>query len=459
MTDHNRRVTFAIDALRVDARFLTAHDTRDAARSCDRRAALRPQPAHDDMYAFTPSFQNPAGSPIRELFKYLAEPGMISFAGGYPASELFDVDGLNEAAARAYAQPTRCLQYGPTDGLAELKHALIALMEARGASCTPAELLVTTGSQQGLDLLLRVMVAPGDVVLTEQPAYPATLQAMKLQQARIVTVPVDRDGLDVERLDAMLASGTLAQPKLLYTVPTFANPTGATLTRERRIALLRLAVRHRFLIVEDDPYGDLRFAGEPVPSMLALAGEVDGARDWIVHFSSLSKIVAPGLRVGWTIAPAEIARRCVIAKQTVDLCSTPWTQAIAAEYLADGALERHLPRITRAYRSKCDAMCDALRDGLGDAIAFHRPEGGMFVWARIGSVPSASLLQHAIANKVVFVPGNAFFADNVDDATLRLSFAAPGVEAIREGVGRLARAFDAAVADSGGLLSGGSATR
>ncbi|KVH70282.1 2-aminoadipate aminotransferase [Burkholderia ubonensis] len=398
------------------------------------------------MYAFTTPFQHPAGSPIRELFKYLGEPGMISFAGGYPASDLFDVDGLDAAAARAYAQPTRCLQYGPTDGLAELKHELIALMSRRGVACTPAELVVTTGSQQGLDLLLRVMVAPGDVVLTEQPAYPATLQALRLQQARVVTIPVDGDGLDVDRLDALLASGTIAQPKLLYTVPTFANPTGATLARERRLKLLRLAVRHRFLIVEDDPYADLRFAGEALPSMLALADEVDGARDWIVHFASLSKIVAPGLRVGWTIAPAEIARRCVIAKQTVDLCSAPWTQAIAAEYLADGALERHLPRITDAYKRKCAAMCDALRDGLGDAIEFHRPEGGMFVWARIGAVSSAQLLQHAIANKIVFVPGNAFFADNVDDASLRLSYAAPDVDAIREGVARLARAYGAALA-------------
>ncbi|KWD51482.1 2-aminoadipate aminotransferase [Burkholderia ubonensis] len=398
------------------------------------------------MYAFTPPFQHPAGSPIRELFKYLAEPGMISFAGGYPASDLFDVDGLDAAAARAYAQPTRCLQYGPTDGLAELKHELIALMSRRSVTCSPAELVVTTGSQQGLDLLLRVMVAPGDVVLTEQPAYPATLQALRLQQARIVTISVDGDGLDVDRLDALLAAGTIAQPKLLYTVPTFANPTGATLSRERRLKLLRLAVRHRFLIVEDDPYADLRFAGEALPSMLALADEVDGARDWIVHFASLSKIVAPGLRVGWTIAPAEIARRCVIAKQTVDLCSAPWTQAIAAEYLADGALERHLPRITDAYKRKCAAMCDALRDGLGDAIEFHRPEGGMFVWARIGAVSSAQLLQRAIANKIVFVPGNAFFADNVDDASLRLSYAAPDVDAIREGVARLARAYGAALA-------------
>ncbi|VVD63230.1 aminotransferase-like domain-containing protein [Pandoraea sputorum] len=393
------------------------------------------------MYDFTTPFANPAGSPIRELFKYLSEPGMISFAGGYPASDLFDVDGLAAAQARAFAQPTRCLQYGPTDGLAELKAQIIALMAQRGAPCASEELLVTTGSQQGLDLLLRVMVAPGDVVVTEQPAYPATLQALRLQQAKIVTVPVDAHGLDVAQLSALLRDGKIAVPKLLYTVPTFANPTGATLSRERRIALLKLAVEYRFVIVEDDPYGDLRFSGEAVPTMLGLTAEVPGSRDWVVHFSSLSKIVAPGLRVGWTVAPPEIARRCVVAKQTVDLCSVPWTQAVAAEYLAEGSLTRHLPKITEAYRLKCEAMCNTLRDKLGDAIQFHAPQGGMFVWARLAAVKTSALLPNAIAEKVLFVPGTAFFADNADEASLRLSFAAPAVTAIEEGVARLARAM------------------
>ncbi len=395
------------------------------------------------MYAFTAPFAEPAGSPIRELFRYLGLPGMISFAGGYPASALFDADGLATAAERAYAKPARCLQYGPTDGLPELKAALIARMAARGAACRPEELVVTTGSQQGLDLLLRVMVAPGELVLTEQPAYPATLAALRLAQARIVTVPTDRDGLDVEALAALLDGGAVPVPKLLYTVPTFANPTGATLTRARRLALLALAARHRFLIVEDDPYADLRFSGEPVPSMLALSDQVPGSRDWLVHFASLSKIVAPGLRVGWAVAPAEIARRCVVAKQTVDLCSAPWTQAIAAEYLADGALERHLPRIAAAYREQCDALCDGLDAVLGGDIVFHRPEGGLFVWARIASVESSELLKRAIEQNVVFVPGRAFFEDRVDPAALRLSFAAPAPDEIREGVRRLRLALDA----------------
>ncbi|SEK13167.1 aminotransferase-like domain-containing protein [Paraburkholderia diazotrophica] len=396
------------------------------------------------MYEFTAPFQSPSGSPIRELFKYLSEPGMISFAGGYPASDLFDVEGLDAAEARAFQASNQCLQYGPTDGLPELKKELLALMARRGVTCALDQLLVTTGSQQGLDLLLRIMVAPGDVVMTEQPAYPATLQAMKLQQARIVTVPVDENGLDVDALATLLASGTVARPKLIYTVPTFANPTGATLTRERRIALLNLAVKYRFLIVEDDPYGDLRFAGDTVPSILALTNEVEDSRDWVVHFASLSKIVAPGLRVGWTIADAEITRRCVIAKQTVDLCSAPWTQATAAQYLADGALERHLPRITRMYKRKSDALCNSLHEQLGHAIQFHQPEGGMFVWARVEGVDASGLLKRAIANRVIFVPGKAFFADKVDTSELRLSFAAPGVEDIVEGVKRLKRAYDEA---------------
>ncbi|WP_186169933.1 PLP-dependent aminotransferase family protein [Burkholderia gladioli] len=398
------------------------------------------------MYDFTAPFREPAGSPIRELFRYLGLPGMISFAGGYPAAGLFDTEGLERAAQRAYARPVRCLQYGPTDGLPELKEALAARLASRGASCRPEELVVTTGSQQGLDLLLRVLVAPGELVLTEQPAYPATLAALRLAQARIVTLPTDGAGLDVEALAELLDSGRVARPKLLYTVPTFANPTGATLTRERRLALLALAARHRFVIVEDDPYADLRFAGEPVPSMLALSDQVPGSRDWVVHFASLSKIVAPGLRVGWTVAPAEIARRCTIAKQTVDLCSSPWTQAIAAEYLAEGALERHLPLIAAAYRDKCDALCDGLEAALGDAIDFHRPEGGLFVWARIGGAESAALLKQAIAQNVIFVPGRAFYEDGVDPCALRLSFAAPAPDDIREGVRRLKLALDATLA-------------
>lgn len=392
------------------------------------------------MYDFAAAFQNPSGSPIRELFKYLGEPGMISLAGGYPASDLFDSEGLRAAAAQAWMRPTHCLQYGPTDGLPELKHEVTRLMQQRGVPVALAQLMITTGSQQGFDLLLRVLVSPGEIVLTEQPAYPATLQALKMQQAQIVTVPVDAQGLDVPRLAEMLEGGRLGKPKLLYTVPTFANPTGATMSRERRVALIRLAVKYRFLIVEDDPYGDLRFSGTPQPSVRTLAGGIDAGPEHVVYLGSLSKIVAPGLRVGWMVGPAEVVRRCVVAKQTADLCSAPWTQAIAAAYLAQGSLADHLPRITTTYRQKCEKLCDELDARLAGALKFERPEGGMFVWARLDGVDTSELLQHAIAQKVLFVPGKSFFADNVDSATLRLSFAAPSLHEIAEAARRFASA-------------------
>ncbi|PRY04909.1 aminotransferase class I and II [Paraburkholderia sp. BL25I1N1] len=212
---------------------------------------------------------------------------------------------------------------------------------------------------------------------------------------------------------------------------------------ERRTALLKLAARHRFLIVEDDPYGDLRFTGAALPSLLALSEQVPGSRDWVVHFSSLSKIVAPGLRVGWMLAHAEILRRCVVAKQTVDLCSSPWTQAIAAEYLASGALEQHLPRIVDAYAVKCRTLCDALDAQLAEQLAFHRPAGGMFVWARLKAGQNASdYLRACIERNVMFVPGVAFYKDNIDSSALRLSFAAPGVSDIETGVRRMKQTLE-----------------
>ncbi|MGI4811808.1 MAG: PLP-dependent aminotransferase family protein [Janthinobacterium lividum] len=395
------------------------------------------------MFDFTPPYRDPSGSPIRELFKYLAEPGMISLAGGYPASDLFDLPGLQAAAAQAWSVPTRCLQYAPTEGLPELQQEIMHLMRQRGVAVVPGQVLLTAGSQQGFDLLLRILVEPGDVVLTEQPAYPATLQALKMQQARIVTVPVDAHGLDIAALQALLETGAAPRPKLLYTVPTFANPTGATLSLERRMALLELSVRHDFLIVEDDPYGDLRFTGTALPSLRALAEGIDGAATRVIYLGSMSKVVAPGLRVGWMIAPPDVVRRSVVAKQTADLCSAPWMQAIAAAYLAQGALARHLPRITDVYRRKCAALCDALQTRLAGILQFERPAGGMFVWARMADVDTADLLRHAIAHKVLFVPGAAFFVDRVDRASLRLSFAALAEEQIAEAADRLASACQA----------------
>ena len=407
-----------------------------AAGSATTRSAI-------DASFFAAPFQHPAGSPIRELFPYLSRPGMISFAGGMPDPALFDGEGLQRAHEKVWGQLSACLQYGPTDGLPVLRSALASVMRARGVACDDANIMVTSGSQQGLDLLLRVMVEPGDVILVEEPAYPATLQAIRLAQARVIPVAVDDDGLDIDALSERLThwDETLPEPKALYTVPTFSNPTGLTMSRARRLALLWLAVKHRLLLIEDDPYSGLRYSGEAVPSLLALSEEVPGSRDWIVHFSSLSKIVAPGMRIGWMLAPTEIMRRCSIARQTVDLCGPGWTQAVAAAYLEDDAYAAHLPRIIAAYRAKCDALASGLRAALGEQLSFSTPQGGMFLWARFTSgANAAAVLKAAIEQGVMFVPGAAFYSDKADPSTVRLSFAMPSVDQIGEGVERLAQA-------------------
>ncbi|EIK95010.1 GntR family transcriptional regulator [Pseudomonas sp. M47T1] len=393
-------------------------------------------------YRFAPTFQAPTGSAIRELFKYLSLPGMISFAGGYPATTFFDQPNLTAAAERALREsPVDCLQYAATDGLPLLREQLAALMARRGAPVAVDDLMVTTGSQQGLDLLIKVLLSPGERVLVERPTYPAALQAFRLAGMHVDSADTDAQGLDTERLAEQLATLPRGSIRLLYCVPTFANPTGACLPLERRLKLLALAAEHDFLMIEDDPYGALRFAGPEVPSLLALEKQVDGAAGRVIHLSSLSKVVAPGLRIGWLIAPAPVRQRCVIAKQTVDLCTAPWAQQIAALYLADGALERALPGLIKGYGDKCARMLGGL-EGLRDVLEVSPPQGGMFIWGRCrDGVNAGELLERAIEQRVMFVPGSAFFANDPDTSSLRLSFAAPSIEQIDEGLLRLCRSF------------------
>ncbi|MGV1768392.1 aminotransferase-like domain-containing protein [Rhizobium rhizogenes] len=400
-------------------------------------------------YKFSPLFENPTPSPIRALAKYMREPGMISFGGGFPDPNLFDVEGLNEAQARAYQGSRACLAYGPTEGTPQIKAEVVRLMQKRGAITQPEKIIVTTGSQQAFDLVLRVLVAAGDRVFVEEPTYSTNIQAINNYQARITSIPVDADGLDVHVLEHMLTEarklGDL--PKLLYTIPTFSNPSGATLTKDRRLRLLELAVEYGFVIIEDDPYGDLRFSGEPVPSLLALTSQVTASDACVVHLASLSKIIAPGLRVAWAIAPSEIQRRCAIAKESADFGSSPWTQNIVAEYLASDRLDGHVATICAAYGAKCRALASGLRNSLGNAISFHEPSGGMFIWARLnGGVTASELLQESIPRHVIFVPGEGFHAETPDPTTLRLSFVQPTLENVAEGASRLGQAFQAAEA-------------
>jgi len=397
----------------------------------------------DPASFIAPAYLNIGESLVRELSKLMSVPGMISLAGGYPGPELFDRDGVREAADAALRDmPVACLQYGPTDGLPGVREAVCRLLAARGTRCSPDDVLMTGGSQQGFDLLVRTLLAPGDTAIVERPTYTGPLRVLKVAGVRTLTVGVDAHGLDVEELEALLRDPATPRPKLLYVVPTFANPSGATMPRARRLKLLALAVEHGFVIVEDDPYGQLRFDGEHEPHVAGLVDEVPGSKQWVVHLGSFSKVIAPGLRLGYTVAPPDIRRPCVLAKQLDDISSPGFTQATVQRYLAAGRLDAHLPTILGAYRERAGAMRDAIAQHLADRVDFNIPQGGMFMWGRLRDGTSTRrLLPHAIEEKVTFVPGDIYYADRADAATLRLSFSTPSPEQIREGVARLGRAI------------------
>ncbi|MGQ9724405.1 MAG: aminotransferase-like domain-containing protein [Tepidimonas sp.] len=394
---------------------------------------------------FADRLNNVETSAIRELFKLLGKPGIISFAGGFPDAALFDVDGIREATLAALAaHPGAALQYGATEGFDPLREQLAAFMASKGAiEVAPSDLIVTTGSQQALDLLGKTLISPGDKVIVEGPTFLATIQCFRLYGAELITVPMDGQGADVDALECLIAQH---RPKFVYLIPTFGNPSGATLSLQRRRRVLELAVRTRTLIVEDDPYGDLYFDAPPPPSLLALSAEVPGSRECLLHCGSLSKVLSPGLRVGWLIAPPALLAKAIMCKQFSDAHTSTFAQAAAAQYLAAGRMPAALARVRAIYAGRAAAMVQALRQDLGDAIDFVPPRGGLFVWARLtGSngrcADGAVLAQSAIERGVAFVPGAPFFARDPDRATLRLSFATVDEDRIREGVQRLAVAL------------------
>ncbi|MFI8616079.1 PLP-dependent aminotransferase family protein [Acidovorax sp. NPDC077693] len=393
---------------------------------------------------FADRLNNVETSAIRELFKLLGKPGIISFAGGFPDSAMFDVDGIRAASNAALAEePGAALQYGATEGYNPLREQLAAFMASKGATSVAADnLIVTTGSQQALDLLGKTLISPGDKVIVEGPTFLATIQCFRLYGAELISAPIDANGVKTDELEALIAEH---KPKFVYLIPTFGNPSGVMLSAARRKAVLEMAVKHNTLIVEDDPYGDLYFGDAPPPSLLNLSASVPGSRELLVHCGSLSKVLSPGLRVGWMIAPAELLAKATMCKQFSDAHTSTFAQATAAQYLKAGRMPATLANVRKVYAERAQAMGDALRKELGDAIEFVQPQGGLFVWARLtgagGKVADGNVLaKRAIEKGVAFVPGTPFFCANPDHATLRLSFATADVEKIREGVARLGQA-------------------
>ena len=394
---------------------------------------------------FADRLNNVETSAIRELFKLLGKPGIISFAGGFPDSAMFDVDGIREAVNAALTEEAgAALQYGATEGYNPLREQLADFMTSKGnTGVKPEDLIVTTGSQQALDLLGKTLISPGDKVIVEGPTFLATIQCFRLYGAELITAPVDGHGVKTDELEQLIEQH---KPKFVYLIPTFGNPSGAMLSLERRQKVLEMAVKHNTLIVEDDPYGDLYFGEAPPPSLLALSASVPGSRDLLVHCGSLSKVLSPGLRVGWMVGPAELLGKATMCKQFSDAHTSTFAQATAAQYLKAGRMPATLAKVRAVYAERASTMGNALRRELGDAIEFVQPQGGLFVWARLtgagGKVADGGeLAKRAIEKGVAFVPGAPFYANNPDHATLRLSFATVGVEKIEEGVGRLAQAI------------------
>ncbi len=394
---------------------------------------------------FADRLNNVETSAIRELFKLLGKPGIISFAGGFPDSAMFDVDGIQAAVNQALAEePGAALQYGATEGYQPLREQLSQFMASKGAQgVAPENLIVTTGSQQALDLLGKTLISPGDKVIVEGPTFLATIQCFRLYGAQLISAPIDGNGVQTDALEKLIVEH---RPKFVYLIPTFGNPSGAMLSLERRKKALELAVKYQTVVVEDDPYGDLYFGEAPPPSLLNLSATVPGSRELLVHCGSLSKVLSPGLRVGWMIAPADLLAKATMCKQFSDAHTSTFAQATAAQYLKAGRMPATLAHVRKVYAERAQAMGDALRSDLGDAIEFVQPQGGLFVWARLtgagGKVADGNVLaKRAIEKGVAFVPGTPFFCANPDHATFRLSFATADVAKIREGVARLGQAI------------------
>ncbi len=384
-----------------------------------------------------------SGSAIRELLKIIEEPDVISFAGGLPAPACFPTEEIAQAAERVLTnQPARVLQYGPTPGYPPLRELCAKIMHGRGAQNIKADdLIITSGSQQALDILGKILLDPGDTVLVEDPTYVGALQAWRPYRPRFYTLPMDDQGLMVDALEAALIELEAAgrSPKFLYTVATFQNPTGVTLSAERRVALLDLAERHHLPIIEDDPYGELRYSGEAVSPLAALDSQRHSGPRYVIYMSTFSKLLAPGLRIGWVSAPQRMLKRIEQVKEAVDLHTGSLAQAIAVEACSDGLLDRHIPYIRSIYHERRNMMLNALAATMPITVRWTKPEGGMFLWITMPEwADGTAVLTKAIEQRIAFVPGAAFFANGGGANTMRLNFSHSTPAQISDGVGRLA---------------------
>ena len=381
-------------------------------------------------------------SAIRELLKLTERPDIISFAGGLPAPEVFPLAEVEDAVHRVLAEDGRhALQYSTTEGYLPLRELLVRHMSRYGIRVTPENVLITSGSQQGLDLIGKLLLNPGDEVLTEEPTFLGAIQAFTAYQAEFLTVPIDDDGMRVDLLEEALRTG----PKFLYVLPNFQNPGGVTLSLERRRRLVELASHHGVPIVEDDPYGQLRYEGHHLPTLVKLDAEYHGCangerafRGGVIYLGTLSKTLAPGLRLGWVVAPTEVVEKLIQLKQGADLHTSTFTQMVAHEVARGGFLDRHVRVIRKVYGDRRDAMLRALKAHFPAEIGWTHPQGGLFLWVTLpAGLDSGKLLEEALEEKVAFVPGAPFFPRGGGGPCFRLNFSYCNPQKIEEGMRRL----------------------
>jgi 2-aminoadipate transaminase len=389
-------------------------------------------------------------SAMREMMALTERPEVISLAGGLPDTSTFPPELYTKLMAHVAADSTaRALQYGPTEGLTAAKECIVQVMAEEGTAVDAEEVIVTTGGQQVIDLVCKTLVDPGDTIVAEAPTYPGAVPTFSAYQADVVQIEMDGDGLPVEELEATLdrlqAEGR--RPKFVYTIPNFQNPGGVTLSQERRRRLVQIARERELLVLEDNPYGLLRYEGEPLPTLYSLdaaAADRGGKSDYVIYLGTFSKILAPGVRLGWAVAPRPVLEKLNLGKQGADLCSSSMTQLFVARYFAEYDWRGYLEQLRDLYRRRRDVMLQALAEHFCAEAAWTTPEGGLFVWATLPEyIDTTNLL--AQCDRVAFVPGRAAYVD-VDErrgaSSMRLNFAGLPEEEIREGIRRIGAAVD-----------------
>src|SRR5919201_1283036 len=375
-------------------------------------------------------------SAMRDLMAITERPEVISLAGGLPDTSTFPAESLAALLSKvAAADSARAFQYAPTEGMAAVGEAIVTVMAAEGMDVDPEDVLVTTGGQQVIDLVCKTLVDPGDVIVAEAPTYPGAVPAFSAYQADVVQIAMDDNGMRVDELEETLArlDREGRRPKFIYTIPTFQNPAGVTLSLPRRQRLVQVAKERELLVLEDNPYGLLRYEGDPLPTLQSLDGG-----EFVIYLGTFSKILSPGIRLGWAVAPAPVHQKMNLGKQESDLCSSSLSQLFVAQYFAEGGWQDYVLSLRDLYRRRRDTMLDALAEHFPAEATWTHPQGGLFLWATLPDyIDTTDLLARALQSNVAFVPGRAAYLDGRGGSSMRLNFSGVDDHAIREGVRRI----------------------